>query len=123
MFRDLLTLPPITKTVKLPQGSFTVKVMSGLERFELETKCFGTDVKSRNFSCEVLTRTLCNDVGVREFTDDEAAEVAKAPSTIIDTLFHVAYELNEFGKKGEEDAKKNLGKIPPSGSGSNSPSN
>lgn len=97
-----------TEKLTIDNEDYFIRVMSGDERHALETKCFGKDIQGKdkpNFAGELLTRTLCDEQGKREFSDEETALVMKEDSTLLDDLYTASFKLNKLGPKGVDEAK------------------
>lgn len=91
-------------------GTVHLRVMSGHERDSWEAECFhrkeGEEITAKPyFRARLLVRSLCDQGGVRQFKDDEAALLADVDSRLLATLYTKAFELNELGKDDVEAAK------------------
>jgi hypothetical protein len=91
---------PLKVHVKEWNLDLYVRVMTVGERDDWELAWL--DIRSRgmekfhNFRAFYLTRTLCDEDGVRVFSDDEIGEVAALDGAVMGELFDVAQRHNKL---------------------------
>ena len=61
----------------------------------------------QNVRARFAVLTICDDKGVRVFTDADAAELGKKSAAALDRVFAVAQRLNGFSQDDAEDLAGN----------------
>jgi hypothetical protein len=89
-----------------------VRGMTGTERDQWEQAVLYYQKKSKTesydqFRASLVVRTVCDENGVRLFTDDEIAKVGAMPCAVVDKLYSVGASLSAVSQKDEEELGKN----------------
>lgn len=92
--------------IEIPEwgGTYYVKVMSGTERDQFEESY--AEQKMKAFRVRFLVVALCDEKGERVFGDDDAAELGKKSSVVINRVFEVAWKVNAFTTEAVEELGK-----------------
>jgi hypothetical protein len=109
---------PANKAVVVPEWGCTVYVrtLTGTERDSYEQqlivnrKVRGRTVRDTdltNARAKLLVLTLCDDVGVPIFKEEDAVALGEKNAAILDRIYAVAAELNGFTDKDIEELTGN----------------
>ena len=92
--------------VAIPEwgGDYYIKIISGTDRDAFEDSY--TEQKMKAFRVRFLVLCLCDEGGSRIFKDEDAAELGKKSSVVINRVFEAAWKINAF----TPEAVENLGK-------------
>jgi hypothetical protein len=92
----------ITK-VDVPEwgGEVYVRTLKGVERDQFEDQY--QQSKMQNFRARFLVLALCDEAGVRVFSDDDAKLLAEKSSAVLGSLFDKAWEINAMSTKAVDD--------------------
>jgi len=100
------------ETVQVPEwgGDVQVRTMTGTDRDAFEASLIGKDSgkesRLENVRARLVSLTLCDEGGVRLFTDDDIAALGHKSAKALDRVFGVAQRLNGIGAD-QVDAAKN----------------
>lgn len=95
-----------------PEGTLSIRVMSGEEResfesFLLHHQNGDGNIDPRGVRCKLLVLTLADADGKRIFDDEDDEELAKKSSKVISRLAEIAQEVNGIAPKSVEVLEKN----------------
>jgi hypothetical protein len=76
------------------KGDVFLRVLTGTDRDRFEESY--ADQKMKAFRIRFLLLALCDEDGVRLFSDDEADVLGKKSSVVINRLFEAGWKLNAF---------------------------
>ena len=84
------------KFVEVPEwgGKVGMKVISGTARDKFES--FYTEKNMSNFRVRFLAESLCDEDGIRLFTENDVEELGKKSSIVIARLFNEAFAHSAF---------------------------
>lgn len=90
-------------------GTCFIKVMSGVEREEMEALSFedGKPVSGRRFASILLAKTVCDESGELLFGADDIAALGKKNALVVERVAKEASLLNGLGKAAKEELEKN----------------
>ncbi len=107
---DIFNAPaPAPERVDLPEGKHVyVRYLLACEQDRLEAQT-GKERRSGhlNFRGRIVALCACDEQGNRIFTDDDAEELGRRPSPIIDPIAEKAVEINLLTRKAVEGEEKN----------------
>lgn len=98
------------KKVEVPEwgGDVYIRVMSVGERDEYENEWIkAKDKGMANFRTKFLAKCLCDEKGVRIFSDSELHELSKKSAVVMNRLWNEAMEFNALQSDGVEQAAGN----------------
>jgi len=89
-----------------------VRGLTGKERDGFEAACFVQRGKTRilntdNIRAKLLVRAICDQDGVRLFTDNEVDVLGDMPAAVLDELFTVAQKLSGLSSTDVEELAGN----------------
>jgi hypothetical protein len=92
--------------ISIPEwgGDYFVRIISGTDRDSFEESY--AEQKMKAFRVRFLVLCLCDEGGSRIFKDEDAAELGKKSSVVINRVFEAAWKINAF----TPEAVENLGK-------------
>lgn len=104
--KSRLTVEPV-KVEGLAAPIF-VRGLTGKERDSFENACFVQRGKQRvmsteNIRAKLLVRSICDEQGVRLFSDLDEGDVGALPAQVLDVLFTVAQKLSGLGASDLEE--------------------
>jgi hypothetical protein len=96
-------------------GTVYLRVMPGTERDHWERQRFQAKQAAQgdatacieNFRASLVVVCLCDDKGVRLFTDDDAASLGEKSGKVLDELYDVASKINGLSKADVQALVKN----------------
>jgi hypothetical protein len=104
-------------------GDVYVRSLTGAERDKWESsnvirdRKSGTyDVKIENLRARLVTLSVCDDKGVRLFTDADVKEIGQKNAAVLAQLYDVAAKLSGITKEDLDDIAKNSSADPNDGS-------
>jgi hypothetical protein len=96
-----------------------VRTMTGAERDEFQASCLmGRTVNLRNATAKLVSLCICDQLGERVFSSNEAAQLGGRSSIALDRVADVARELNGLRAEDVESLAQNFGTTPSADSGS-----
>jgi len=111
---QILTVSDIkTRTVKIPEwnGCVTIKMLTGLERDQLESIAYPVSDKKEaardNIRALWCVFSIVDENGVRIFTNEDIEKVSLKSSAALDRIFTAALSLNKVSNKDIEEMSKN----------------
>lgn len=112
---------PAPKPVKVPElkgATFYVRMMTALEREELETAVFTSKKAGKRFSYRalVVAATVCDETGALLFTPAEAAKLDKANGNAVMRLTRAAETVNAMTEEDVDNAEKKSESVQPQNS-------
>lgn len=92
--------------ISIPEwgGDYFVRIISGTDRDSFEESY--AEQKMKAFRVRFLVLCLCDENGGRIFKDEDAVELGKKSSVVINRVFEAAWKINAF----TPEAVENLGK-------------
>jgi len=92
--------------VSIPEwgGDYFIKIISGTDRDAFEDSY--AEQKMKAFRVRFLVLCLCDEKGDRLFKDEDAKELGKKSSVVLNRVFETAWKINAF----TQEAVENLGK-------------
>jgi len=99
------------ETVQVPEwgGEVQVRTMTGTDRDAFESSLIGKDNQSggrlENVRARLVSLTLCDETGVRLFTDGDITALGQKSAKALDRVFTVAQRLNGIGTDQVDVAK------------------
>lgn len=81
-------------------GDYCVKIISGTDRDAFEETY--AEQKMKAFRVRFLVLCLCDEKGDRIFKDEDAAELGKKSSVVINRVFESAWKVNAFTPEAVE---------------------
>jgi hypothetical protein len=105
-----------TELVNVPEwgGDVYVKSLTGSERDAFEGSLLSTDAKGKNkvtytnIRAKLVAKTVCDENGVRLFTDDDIKDLSKKSAAALQRVFEVAQRLSGLS---DEDVKELTGEL------------
>lgn len=106
------------QAVAVPEwgGDVYVRMLTGGERDAFEVSAELKDRK--NIRAKLLSLTVCDEAGVRLFTDADILALTGKSAAALERLFEAAMKLNRIGAKDVEELEKNSESGPRAASGS-----
>ena len=97
------------ETVEVPEWKTTVYMrgMSASERDQWEMGLYEGKNKMENIRARLVVLTLCDELGLRIFKNEEADLLGKKNAKVINRLFEIAQRLSAIGQKDVEELSKN----------------
>lgn len=98
------------ETADVPEwgGQVCIRTMTGIERDDFEDRIARSDKASgENWRAKLLVKCICDDKGVRLFSDDESTKLGGKNAPVLARLFKVASRLNKLGREDIEAYEKN----------------
>lgn len=107
-----LTPEPVDVVINGKKGIVYVRGMTGTERdrWEQETlklKKASKDEVLEHIRASIACRTLCDDKGVRLFTDSDVNAVSQKPASLLDPIYDKGSKLSGIRKEDAEELAKN----------------
>lgn len=95
------------ETVQVPEwgGDVQVRTMTGTDRDAFEASLIGKEGRLENVRARLVSLTLCDEGGVRLFTDDDITALGHKSAKALDRVFAVAQRLNGIGTDQVDSAK------------------
>ena len=95
--------------IEVPEwnGSAKVRVMSGTERDRFESEFVGGNKSVDMVRAKLVAKCLCDDDGVRLFTEAEIPQLGEKSAAVLDKLFNACMKLNRFTKDDVEELAGN----------------
>lgn len=89
-----------------------IRTLTGRERDGFEQSCFTQRGKDRvlsteNIRAKLLVRSICDEKGVRLFSDNEADSLGGIPADILDVLFTRAQKMSGLAPSDVEELAGN----------------
>lgn len=81
-------------------GDYCVKIISGTDRDAFEESY--AEQKMKAFRVRFLVLCLCDEKGTRLFKDEDAGELGKKSSVVINRVFESAWKINAFTPEAVE---------------------
>ena len=96
-------------------GDVFIREISAAERDAYEAAALDKkgNVQLVNVRARLVALTLCDEAGVRMFTDLDHKLIADMPAAGVDRVFAAASKLNAFSKEDIEELEKNSETAPP----------
>ena len=95
--------------IDVPEWGGTVKcrVMSGTERDRFEAEFVGGNKSVDMVRAKLVAKCLCDEEGVRLFTEQELPALGEKSAAVLDRLFQSCMKLNRFSKDDVEELAGN----------------
>lgn len=92
--------------VSIPEwgGDYYIKIISGTDRDSFEESY--AEQKMKAFRVRFLVLCLCDEQGTRLFRDEDAAELGKKSSVVLNRVFETAWRVNAFTPEAVESLGK-----------------
>lgn len=93
--------------VQVPEwgGEVQVRTMTGTDRDAFEASLIGKDGRLENVRARLVSLTLCDEAGVRLFSDGDIDALGQKSAKALDRVFTVAQRLNGIGTDQVEASK------------------
>ena len=88
-------------------GTAKLRVMSGTERDRFESEFVGSNKSVEDVRAKLVAKCLCDDDGVRLFSEAEIPSLGSKSAAVLDELFTACMKHNRFTKDDVEDLAKN----------------
>jgi len=95
--------------VEIPEwgGTAKLRVMSGSERDRFEGEFQGDKKSVDDVRAKMVSKCLCDDEGVRLFSEAEVPLLGEKSAAVLDRLFTMCMKLNRFSKDDVEELASN----------------
>lgn len=94
--------------VSVPEwgGDVFIRTMSGADRDAFEASLSDENRRMKNIRARLVALTLCDETGIRLFSDEDVDQLGAKSASVLDRLFSISQRINKLGAKEESETKK-----------------